>query len=324
MGARRDFPVGDDYAGGRLETFLRRKLGLPRTLALKALRKGWVRLSGHRAKADARLERESVVTITNPALELPGLAPREVPKVEPRLVDAARRSIRFRDDDVVVSAKPHGAVVHAGSGHAAGWVEALHAALGTEECVPIGRLDRDTSGLLLCTLRRAATRRYFEELKAGRVTRTYTALAQGRVREERGVIDAPLEKLPGEGGREQVEASETGKAAVTRFVVKERFSVATLLEVTIETGRTHQIRAHLAHIGHPVLGDPRQGGAGELARRIGLERLFLHAGVLEFAHGGAGETPTPPVQEFEPRRFEETLPEDLARALVRVSSIRGQ
>ncbi len=101
-------------------------------------------------------------------------------------------------------------------------------------------------------------------------------------------------------------------AAVTRFLVKERFSVATLLEVTIETGRTHQIRAHLAHVGHPVLGDPRQGGAGELARRIGLDRLFLHAGVLEFAHGGV-----------EPRRFEETLPEDLARALVRVSSIRG-
>src|SRR5580693_1625634 len=114
MGARRDFAIDDGYAGGRLETFLRRKLGLPRTLALKALRKGWVRLSGKRCKADARLEQGAVVTITNPALELPGLAPRAGPRVEPAEIARARASIRFRDEDMVISAKPHGAVVHAG------------------------------------------------------------------------------------------------------------------------------------------------------------------------------------------------------------------
>ena len=184
MGARRDFSIDEGYAGGRLETFLRRKLGLPRTLALKALRKGWVRLGGKRAKADARLDAGAVVTITNPALELPGLAPREAPRVDPALVARALATIRFRDDDLVVSAKPHGAVVHAGSGHDAGWVEALHAGLGSEECVPVGRLDRDTSGLLLCTLRRSATRLWFEELKQGRVQRTYTALARGKIAKE--------------------------------------------------------------------------------------------------------------------------------------------
>src|SRR4051794_19484945 len=123
MGARRDFPIDEGYAGGRLETFLRRKLGLPRTLALKALRKGWVRVGGKRATADARLDAGAVVTITNPALQLPGLAPREVPRVEAALVARAKESIRFRDDDLVISAKPHGEVVHAGSGHEAGWVE---------------------------------------------------------------------------------------------------------------------------------------------------------------------------------------------------------
>jgi RluA family pseudouridine synthase len=316
MGARRDFAIDEGYAGGRLETFLRRKLGLPRTLALKALRKGWVRLGGHRAKADARLEVGTVVTITNPALELPGLAPKERAPVEPRAVALARASVRYRDEDLVVSAKPHGAVVHAGSGHETGWVEALHEALShsapvPEEAVPIGRLDRDTSGLLLVTLRRAATRFYFEELKAGRVQRTYTTLARGRVKGDRGTIDAPLQKLPGEDGREQVEASEAGKPAVTHFVVKERLEAATLLEVTIETGRTHQIRAHLASLGHPVLGDLRHGGTGELTRRMGLHRLFLHAGTLRFAKG-------PGVSEE--RTFEEPLPPELAEALRRASS----
>lgn len=311
MGARRDFSIDDGYAGGRLETFLRQKLGLPRTLALKALRKGWVRVGGKRAKADARLDAGAVVTITNPALELPGLAPRAAPRVEARLVARAKESIRFRDDDLVVSAKPYGEVVHAGSGHEAGWVEALHAALGSECCVPIGRLDRDTSGLLLCTLRRAATRTFFEELKQGRLLRTYTALARGRIARDTGTIDAPLEKLPGDGGHEQVEASATGKAAVTHFVVKERLPGATLVEVTIETGRTHQIRAHLNTIGHPILGDLRYGGTGELTRRMGLHRLFLHAGILDVAVGGA------------PRRFEEPLPRELDEALRRVSSASG-
>src|SRR5713226_5685606 len=108
MGARRDFPIDEGYAGGRLETFLRRKLGLPRTLALKALRKGWVRLGGHRAKADARLEAGSVVTITNAALELPGLAPKLAVRVSDALVALARRSVVFQDEDVCVSEKPAG------------------------------------------------------------------------------------------------------------------------------------------------------------------------------------------------------------------------
>ncbi|HZV01746.1 MAG TPA: RluA family pseudouridine synthase [Planctomycetota bacterium] len=302
MGARRDFPIDEGYAGGRLETFLRRKLGLPRTLALKALRKGWVRLGGKRAKADARLDMGVVVTITNPALELPGLAPREAPRVAPALVNEARRSIRFRDDDVVVSAKPAGAVVHAGSGHESGWVDALRAALGSEECVPIGRLDRDTSGLLLCTLRRAATRGWFEELKAGRVRRVYTALVRGRVESERGEISAPLDKVE-KDGLEQTAATEDGKPSLTRFEVVRRFAGATLLRVTIDTGRTQQIRAHMEHVGHPILGDPRHGGAGDLARKIGLTRTFLHAGTLELGNG---------------RRFEEPLPQELANPLARL------
>jgi RluA family pseudouridine synthase len=311
VGARRDFPIDADYAGGRLETFLRRKLGLPRTLALKALRKGWIRVGGKRSKAETRLESGSVVTVTNPALKLPALegdARPRAPVPEP-FVRAARASVRHADDDVVVSAKPGGEVVHAGTGHATGWVDALRAALGATELVPIGRLDRDTSGLLLLGRTRAASRALFESLRENRVSRTYFTLVLGRPRGERGTIDAPLEKLADEDGLEQVAPSEMGKPALTRWEVARRLPGATLLRVTIETGRTHQIRAHLASIGHPLLGDPRQrgttGGAGELARRAGLTRLFLHAGELEFPHPTRGEIV----------RFEEPLPRELARTL---------
>ncbi|MBI3725391.1 RluA family pseudouridine synthase [bacterium] len=319
MPARRDFPIGDDYAGGRLETFLRRKLGLPRTLALKALRKGWVRLAGHRAKADARLESGTVVTVTNPALALPGLEERaSAPALPPALVARARASVRFRDADLAVSAKPAGEVVHAGTAHATGWIDALRAALAkdspVEEVVPIGRLDRDTSGLLLVALRRAASRKLFEFLRENRVSRTYSALVLGRVSEERGEIDAPLAKVEEDDGREQVRVLESGKPALTRFEVTKRLREATLLRVTIETGRTQQIRAHLASIGHPVLGDPRHGGAGgaasEIARRAGLRRLFLHAGELDFPHP----------EDASPRHHEEPLPEELSRAMERLSS----
>lgn len=320
MGARRDFPVDADYAGGRLETFLRRKLGLPRGLALKALRKGWVRVGGKRSKAELRLEAGSVVTITNPALTLPAVegGPRvQAPPVAPAFVARARASVRYEDEDVIVSGKPFGEVVHAGTGHAAGWVDALRVAATrpgepAPELVPIGRLDRDTSGLLLVARRRSASRALFESLRENRVSRTYFALSQGRVRGERGTIDTPLEKLEGAGGLEQVGPSESGKEAVTHWEVVRRLAGATLLRVRIETGRTHQIRAHLASIGHPVLGDPRQRGttgpAGELARRAGLERLFLHAGELEFPHPASGEV----------RRFEDPLPPELARALERL------
>jgi 23S rRNA pseudouridine955/2504/2580 synthase len=345
VSARREFTIDDAFAGGRLETFLRRYLGLPRTLALKAIRKGWVRLDGRRTKVDARLEHGARVVVTNPTLVLPALeggpsghaaasASRAV-AVPGDLVARARASVRRLDDDLIVSSKPSGAVVHAGSRHEFGWIDALAAVHGGE-LAAIGRLDRDTSGLLLVGRRRAATRFLFEALRAGRVSREYVALVSGRLAQDDGVIDLPLAKVRDEEGHERVEPrpqpnapgspggsaplgvdaafaedsdeGPSGREARTRFRVVERFREATLVACRIETGRTHQIRAHFASIGHPLLGDVRYGGTlgapGATARGLGLRRLFLHAGLLEFsAPGGRTE------------RVTEPLPEELARAL---------
>jgi RluA family pseudouridine synthase len=320
---------------------------LPRTLALKAIRKGWVRIDGKRARVDARVPSGARVAITNPALVLPAvegerLAPRAgAPRpgstsgtgaralgrsgASPRargwrgaaslpsgLVERARASVRRIDQDVIVSSKPAGVVVHAGSGHAAGWIDALAAGLGGE-ATPIGRLDRDTSGLLLLARRRAATRALFRALRDGRVARVYVALANGRFERDEGTIDLPLAKVETEEG-EQVVADSGGRPAVTRWRVVERGRSATLLHVEIDTGRTHQIRAHLAATGHPILGDPRHGGregeAGATARAIGLDRLFLHAGRLEFPSPSTGETLI----------VEDPLPPELARARDRFRS----
>jgi RluA family pseudouridine synthase len=321
VGARREFPIDASYADGRLETFLRKHLGLPRTLALKAIRKGWIRLDGKRTKVDARLSSGSRVIVTNPALELPaiegdraraGAPQRARPVVPAPLVQRARASLRRTDEDVLVSAKPAGEVVHAGSAHELGWIDALAAAVGGEP-VPIGRLDRDTSGLLVLGRNRAATRALFASLRDGSLQREYLALVHGPFDANEGLIDLPLAKVMGEDGRERVEPvddEDTGsREARTRWRVVDRLRNATLLACRIETGRTHQIRAHLAAIGHPILGDPRYGGnegaAGAVARLAGVPRLFLHAGVLEYPHP----------RTVAAVRVEEPLPPELARAV---------
>ncbi|MGE0710711.1 MAG: RluA family pseudouridine synthase [Planctomycetota bacterium] len=310
-----------DEEGSRLETFLRRRLGLSRPTALKALRKGWVRVDGRRAKGGQHLSSGEVVKITNYALPIPALeeAPRPArPSAPPDLVARARASLRRWDEDLVVAAKPAGVPVHRGTGHDHGWCDALACALEEREpapqdaseapmaLTPIGRLDRDTSGLLLLARRRGAARRLFAALRAGEVARTYLALVAGRPRRERGQIELPLAK-GGPAGREQMQAGEGGKAARTRWRVRQRAGRATLLEVEIDTGRTHQIRAHLAAEGHPLLGDPRYGDEASraLSRSLGVPRLFLHAARLRYPHPATGAI----------SEHEEPLPPELSRVL---------
>lgn len=309
--APRDFPVERDDDDARLEGFLRRRLGLPRTLALKALRKGWVRVDGRRVKTDARLRTGQVVRITNYALPLPGLEtpPPEARPAPPEAVARARASLRLVDDALVIAAKPAGDVVHVGSGHAWGWVDALALALGDDAApVPIGRLDRDTSGLLVCGRTRAATRRLFEALREGALFRIYTAAALGRMDGREGVIELALDKRGAAGAERMqvVDEAAGGLAARTRWRVVEARDAAALLSLELDTGRTHQLRAHLAAAGHPLLGDPRYGtdASRALERRLGLERLFLHAGALRLPHPETGA----------PIALEEPLPAPLARA----------
>jgi RluA family pseudouridine synthase len=302
----RDFPVDRDDEGARLEGFLRRRLEWPRPLAMKALRKGWVRVDGRRARPDLRLAAGQVVRVTNLGLPLPGEgapAPAGAPaRAAPAdAVAAARASLVLVRDDLVVADKPAGVVVHAGSGHAWGFIDALAAALGDPAPpVPVGRLDRDTSGLLVLARTRLAARRLFDGLRAGTLARTYTAAVFGRPPGREGVIDLPLER-----GEEGVVAGR-GREARTRWRLVATRGGAALLELELDTGRTHQIRAHLAAKGLPLLGDPRYGTPES---RHAAPRLFLHAGALrlEDPEGGA------------PRSFTAPLPAELEAAWRRLS-----
>ena len=295
-----------DEKGSRLETFLRRQLGLARPVALKAIRKGWVRVDGKRAKASRHLNPGEVIKITNYGLPLPAIdEPPELPTAPTDWIEAARESILYQDDDLVVSIKPSGRPVHAGSGHPVGWVDAVGALLG-KPMTPVGRLDRDTSGLLALAASTLGRRKLFESLKNGELSRTYTALAAGTVEPSAGVIDQPL-RLQGGEGDQQMTVHPEGKPAQTRYEEAGRYGTITLFRLELLTGRKHQIRAHLAHLGCPVLGDPRYGtpASRELSAKVGLDQLFLHAGELRLTHPATGD----------PMAFEASLPRALQRAL---------
>jgi 23S rRNA pseudouridine1911/1915/1917 synthase len=211
----------------------------------------------------------------------------------------------YEDQDVLVVDKPAGVVVHPGHGHASGTLaQALEdRAAGGPDGTRAGivhRLDRDTSGLLVVARTEAAHAALQDQLRERRIAREYLALVEGRPPARTGTIDAPL----GRDRRVRTRIStdtDDPRAARTHFMIEQVFAATTLLRVTLETGRTHQIRAHLLAIGHPVCGDPEYGAPG----RLGLTRQFLHAARLEFVHPRTQEL----IESVSP------LPPDLASAL---------
>ena len=304
-GPRREFSVDRDEAGARVEQFLVRQLGFARGLAVKALRKGWVRVNGKRAKPGLRLEAGWTIKVTNYALPIdpPQRAPRPTP---PDAVAAARASVVVADESLLVCEKPSGVVVHAGSGHDWGWADALGHAYGGAAPTPVGRLDRDTSGLLILARGRLAARELFAQLKDGRLARTYQARVAG-VPPAEGEVDLPLSGRGGERVEVQREGGLPARTGYRRLADDGRSALLEL--VLLEGGRKHQIRAHLDAIGHPLLGDPRYGGddAQRLSRELGITRLALHAVALRAVH---------PVTQA-PLRFESALPAELGRGLPR-------
>jgi 23S rRNA pseudouridine1911/1915/1917 synthase len=218
----------------------------------------------------------------------------------------AEPRITYRDDRLAVIDKPAGLVVHPAPGHrGATLVDVLGDLLGGGEPGRPGivhRLDRDTSGLMLVARDADAHRRLAAMIKARRVGREYLALVEGRPRSRSGTIDAPLGRDHRAPERRAVRG-RGARDARTHFTVLESLPADTLVEARLETGRTHQVRAHFAAIGHPVAGDPRYGHAG----RHGLERQFLHSARLRLAHPFTGEALV----------FESELPADLAEGLER-------
>jgi 23S rRNA pseudouridine1911/1915/1917 synthase len=286
--------VGPEAAGERLDVFLARSAG-SRAAAQRLIAAGRVQVDGEpRAKRHTVAAGERV-TIA-PADEAPAPA-----------VPAARYAVAYEDEHVLVIDKPAGVVVHPAQGHEQGTLAQALAgrAAGGEDPLRAGivhRLDRDTSGLLVVARTEAAHAALKEQMRRREITREYVALVEGRPGARAGTIDAPLGRDRRVRTRVSTETDEP-RPAVTHFEVERPLPGFTLLRVRLETGRTHQIRAHLRAIGHPVAGDREYGRAGLL----GLDRQFLHAEHLAFRHPVTGEDVD----------LRSPLPDDLSKALAR-------
>lgn len=281
--------IGREYAGQRLDNFLLRELkGVPKSLVYKIIRRGEVRVNKGRSNARYRLNAGDTVRI--PPVRQPDPAQAAAP---PRgLLQQLNDAILFEDQRLLVINKPSGMAVHGGSGVRFGVIENLRALRPQlSELELVHRLDRETSGCLLLAKKRSTLRMLHELIRAGEVEKKYLALVAGQWgRSETLTIDAPLKKNTLHGGERVVRVDADGKPSVTHFTVLKRFSGYTLVEALLETGRTHQIRVHLAHHGTPILGDPKYGDetANRSARSLGLHRLFLHAASLVFTHPESG------------------------------------
>ena len=293
--------VPEDRAGQRLDNFLLGELkGAPRSLIYKVVRSGQVRVNGGRAKAERRLETGDEIRIPPVRLSEAG----DKGRPAPGLLEAMAASIVFEDARLLAISKPSGVASHGGSGIGFGVIETLRALRPDETLELVHRLDRDTSGLMVVAKKRSALlelqalmREDPADGKPG-ISKRYLALLVGRMPDGVMSVDAPLHVGLRQGGERHVQvvsdrSGAGGKPSLSHFRVLERRGGHSYCEVRIETGRTHQIRVHAQHIGHPVAGDDKYGEP-EVNRRLreqaGLRRLFLHAASLEFALD-AGRTP---------------------------------
>lgn len=304
--------ISEDAAGQRLDNFLLTRLkGVPKSHVYRLLRKGEVRVNKGRVKPDYRLAAGDVVRLPPVRRPEPGAIPARGRSAGVRL----ETRILHEDERLIVLDKPSGIAVHGGSGLSHGVIEALRAARPEAPYLElVHRLDRETSGCLLIAKRRSMLRSLHELLREGRVEKRYLALVKGRWELGQVRLEDRLRKSV-RGGERLVTVDEGGKAAASIFRPVEIGSAASLLEVRIMTGRTHQIRVQAAEAGHPLAGDERYGDR-EYNRRmksLGLERLFLHAASVGWEDPVSGEW----------RMFSAPLPDDLGEMLSQLETHHG-
>ncbi len=280
--------VTPDEAGQRLDNFLLAQLkGVPRTLVYKLVRKGQVRVNKGRVRPPYRLQAGDQVRI--PPVRLPDPS---TPRTSPRVGELIDAAVLLEDEHLLVVDKPSGMAVHGGSGVSAGLIENLRAMRGDQQRLElVHRLDRATSGCLLLAKKRSALRALHEQLRNNQFEKRYLLLVKGRWELGSRGVDAPLKVNQRQGGERVVTVDVDGKPARTHFRPVECYGDASLLEATLETGRTHQIRVHAAWAGHPLAGDARYGDEAfnRQCQARGLKRLFLHASALGFEHPVSGE-----------------------------------
>jgi len=309
----RHIEIDAEQAGRRLDQFLLKLFGtLPRSRVYRLVRKGEVRVNGHRADPAQRLALHDKVRIPPVRLEVEG-GPRRVPRP---LLERLRKAIIVEEERLLVIDKPSGIAVLGGSGVSFGVIEVLRALRPEDSLELVHRLDRDTSGCLLVARKASSLRALHALLREGQFEKRYLALVKGHWQHGRTRIDVPLRTDLRVGGERTVKAHASGKASVSEFRPLQFFGKrATLMEVSLHTGRTHQIRVHAAHSGHPLAGDEKYGDADfnrELAA-LGLKRMFLHAHSVgfEWPQGGAFSASAP-------------LPADLAAIVDLLTVERGR
>jgi 23S rRNA pseudouridine955/2504/2580 synthase len=301
--------VAPDEAGQRLDNYLISRLkGAPKSLIYRIIRKGEVRVNKGRVKPDRKLAAGDLVRV--PPVRVATAVP--PPKPSDNLAEVLRRGILFEDEALMVINKPSGLAVHGGSGVSLGLIEALRQI--RPECrflELVHRLDRDTSGCVMVAKKRSMLRFLQDALRrAGGIDKQYLALVEGRWPNRRHVVEAPLRKNELQGGERVVRVDISGKACRTEFSIEQRFGEATLVRAKPITGRTHQIRVHALHAGHPIVGDEKYGRDefNRAMKQFGFKRLFLHALalVVPLPDGGSLQVEAP-------------LPEDLVAGLARLS-----
>ena len=292
--------VDEDAAGQRLDNFLLRQLkGVPKTHVYRIIRSGEVRLNKGRAAADTRIAAGDVVRL--PPVRVSQRASQKSQAMASAAAagpphaggaDALRQfPILLEDEGLLALDKPSGVAVHGGSGVSFGVIEQLRMARPQAAFLElVHRLDRETSGILLVAKKRSALNRLQDQFRGRETGKTYLALVNGTWPARARVIDLSLEKYLQTDGERRVRVvgrdDDAGMRAITLVHVARRISGFTLLEVTIKTGRTHQIRVHLAAQGHPIAGDDKYGdfALNKALHRQGLRRMFLHAWRLQFNH----------------------------------------
>lgn len=283
--------ISDDEAGQRIDNYLLAKLkGVPKSLIYRIVRKGEVRVNKGRIKPEYKLQTGDVVRVPPVRVSEKTQAP-----VSTKLNKVAQleNQIIFEDDCLLVLNKPSGIAVHGGSGLTFGVIEGLRALRPEARFLElVHRLDRDTSGILLVAKKRSALRNLHEQLRIKTVQKDYLALVRGQWQSHVKVIQAPLLKNELASGERIVKVSPDGKPSETRFSIEERYNNATLVKASPVTGRTHQIRVHTLHAGHPIAMDDKYGDKefDQQMAALGLNRLFLHAASIRFEHPKTGET----------------------------------
>jgi len=273
-------PIDDDRAGQRIDNFLMTQLkGAPKNLIYRIVRKGEVRVNKGRIKPDYKLKTGDLVRV--PPVKLP--APNAPPAVGKGLEKQLREAILYESAGLLIVNKPHGLAVHGGSGINLGLIESLRQLYPNERSLElVHRLDRDTSGCIMVAKKRSTLRAIHAQLREGGIDKVYQALVIGGWPRSCQKVDAPLMKNVVQSGERMVRVAQDGKRCITSYRVLQNLGQFTLIEAKPITGRTHQIRVHCQHMGHPIVGDPKYGldDVNLIQRQLGLNRLFLHAAQL--------------------------------------------